>query len=85
MTIRTSAGTTHEVRWIDKPIQDDTALALRMDDARRLSAIIAEFDGLAWIERYDELQGNKRYDGYTVLAEAKRMPDGSVLLMLRLE
>lgn len=85
MTIRTSAGTTYEVRWIDNPVQDETALALRMDDARRLSAIIAEFDGLAWVERYDEQQGNKRYEGYTGLALAQRMPDGSVLLMLRQE
>lgn len=83
MRIRTSAGATHEVRWIDTPIQDETALALRMDDTRKLSVVAAEFDGLTYIDRYDEQQGDKRYEGYATLTEAKRMPDSSVLLMLR--
>ncbi len=85
MTITTSAGTTHDVMWIDNPIQDADALALRLSDTRRLPDIASEFDGLASIQRSDEQQGSKTFDGYTVLSEIRRMPDGSVLMLLNKE
>lgn len=81
MQIKTSAGNEHEVNWIDVPVQDENRLLLQMQTGRPLVEIVTEFDGLAWIERYDEHQGDKRYEGFTRLVMA-RIEDGAVMIVL---
>lgn len=81
MQIKTSAGNEHEVNWIDVPVQDENRLLLQMQTDRPLVEIVTEFDGLAWIERYDENQGDKRYEGFTRLVMA-RIENGAVMIVL---
>jgi len=81
MQIKTSAGKQYEVKWIDVPVQDENRLLLQMQTDRPLVEIVTEFDGLAWIKRYDENQGDKRYEGFTRLVMA-RIENGAVMIVL---
>ena len=67
MTITTSKAKTYTVTWIDTPIQDASKLLLAMEDSRDISQIAPEFEGLTSVQRFDEYQGDKTYDGYTAL------------------
>ena len=81
MRIKTSAGNEYGVDWIDTPVQNKNRLLLQMQTERTLAQIVTEFDGLEWIERYDEYQGDKRYEGFNRLVMAK-MESGMVIIIM---
>ena len=83
MQIKTSSGNEYEVKWIDVPVQDEKRLLLQMQTDRPIVEIVMEFDGLEWIERYDENQGDKRYEGFTRLVMA-RIENGAVMIVLEM-
>lgn len=83
MRIETSQNKTYTVSWIDTSITDQSKLLAQMVDERRLSEIAAEFDGLTEIRRFDENQGDKVYDGYTLLAGIQRMGSEVLIKMER--
>lgn len=86
MRITTSKGGEYGVIYIDNPIQDRAMLMLAFSDPRRLPEIAAEFDGLAEVRRYDEQQGDKVFEGYTLLKEIRRLPtDDRVCITLERE
>lgn len=81
MKVVTSMGYEYVVEWIDTPITDKNRLLLHMKGERPLSEIVAEFDGLEWLERYDEAEGNKRFEGFTRLSMA-RIDNGNVTIAM---
>lgn len=62
MTVTTSRGTTYEPEWIDGPTITSGQVLMRLATDRPLGELAAELDGLAWIRREDEQQGNKEWN-----------------------
>lgn len=80
MKIKTSKQKTYDVEWID--VASSGKLYLEMKDGRRLPAVAADFDGLSVIERVDENQGNKVFEGYTALESIHRTEDNVITIAL---
>lgn len=78
MLLKTSNGNTYTVDWIDT-INTGT-LYMQMMDERALSVIASEFEGLEWLMRESENQGNKLFEGYSNLTMVKRVEPGIVFL-----
>lgn len=68
MTLTTSRNKTYDVDWIDGPTLTDGMVTLQMSESRRLPEIAEEFDGLEWLKRESETQGNKLFEGFSRLA-----------------
>lgn len=85
MRLKTSKGNEYDVAFVDGPTIISGRVILEMADPRRLPEIAAEFDGIARLERTDENQGDKSWEGYTELAAITRQPGGSVLIQLAKE
>lgn len=81
MLLRTSNGYTYNIDWIDTVSTGD--LFMQMMDDRALSVIAAEFEGLEWLKREDANQGDKLFEGYSVLTMVKQAEPGIVLLTFR--
>ena len=64
MLLKTSNGNTYTVDWIDT-INTGT-LYMQMMDERALSVIASEFEGLEWLMRESENQGNKLFEGFVL-------------------
>ncbi len=80
MQLKTSKNREYSVDWIDTVTAG--GVYMQMVDSRSLAEIAEEFDGLEWLERYDENQGDKRFDGYNTLTMIRReAPDVVVLWM----
>lgn len=84
MKIKTSKGHEYEAAYLGGPTQLGDLVMLQYADGRRLPEIAAEFDGLDWLERIDEDQGNKHFAGYTRLNGISRN-GGNVLIELAKE
>ena len=82
MKLTTSSGKTFDVNWIDGPTFTSGDVVLQMEDSRKLSEIAADFEGLENLKRESETQGNKEWNGYTVLQNMSRQQDGTVLIFL---
>ena len=82
MKLTTSKGNEYQVDWIDGPTFSTGEVLLQMKDDRRLPEIAAEFDGLDWLKRESENQGNKAWEGYSVLKMITRLDDGTVRMTL---
>lgn len=67
MKLKTSRNKEYEVKWAGGPTINNGAVFLEMEDERRLPEIAAEFDGLDWLERISEDQGDKRFEGFSRL------------------
>lgn len=80
MRLLTSAGKSYNVYWADTARTG--FLFFEMHDERPLPAIAMEFDGLEWLKREDENEGDKMFDGFSVLDNIKRTAAGVVLLSL---
>lgn len=78
MLLRTSKGHAYEVDWVDTISTGN--LYLQMMDERALSVIASEFEGLEWLKREDGNQGDKLFEGYSVLNMVKQAEPGIVLL-----
>lgn len=78
MLLKTSKGNTYTVDWIDTV--STGRLHMQMVDERALSVIASEFEGLEWLMRESENQGNKLFEGYSNLTMVKRVEPGIVLL-----
>lgn len=81
MTITTSQNKTYQVQWVETSIFNPNVLAMQMTDARRLTEIVPEFDGLTKISRQDENQGDKEFTGYNRLVGIKRIGDDVLIQM----
>ena len=82
MKLTTSKGNEYTVNWIDGPTITGGMVILQMDDERPLSEIAAEFENLEWLKRESESQGNKEFNGCSVLKHIVRMADGMVQIAL---
>lgn len=81
MLLKTSKGNTYNIDWIDTVSTGD--LFMQMMDERALSVIAAEFEGLEWLKREDANQGDKLFEGYSVLTMVKQAEPGIVLLTFK--
>lgn len=84
MLAKTSRKRTYTVEWMDSPVQSQNKLYIHMEAAMTLAEAAEAFDGLTWIERIDENEGNKLFYGYSRLAMA-RIGNGKLTLMLERE
>ena len=81
MKLTTSKGHEYTVDWIDT-VANDAEVFLQMAEERKLSDIAPEFDGLDWLKREDANQGDKLFEGYSLLRSIKRVEPGIVILSL---
>lgn len=81
MLLKTSNGKTYTVDWVDT-IATTGNIFLQLPDPRPLPAIAAEFDGLSWLRREDENQGNKDFPGYNVLLGIQRVAPGICIISI---
>lgn len=82
MKLTTSKGKEYLINWVETSEIAKGALMLQMHDERDLAVIVKEFDGLDWLNREDEKQGDKLFEGYTILIGVQRQTPGTVLLSL---
>ena len=80
MKIITSNEKEYAAEWADTVSAGE--LYLQMQDARPLSVIAAEFEGLEWLRREDENQGDKTFSDYGRLKAIQRVSDGAVRIAL---
>ena len=87
MTITTDRGKTFDVNYAWGPVRSTGELMIELTaDARPLSQIAADFEGVQAFERMDENEGNMTFEGYTELVSVVRdRTRGAVLLALRKE
>lgn len=89
MTITTDKGKTFDVNFAWGPVRLNGEQRLMIElakDARALSEICADFEGVKTFERKDENEGDMTFTGYTDLVSAARdMSRGTVTLALRME
>lgn len=72
MTLTTSRKKTYKIDWIDGPTITNGMVILQMPDARRLPQIAEEFDGLDWMRRESDTQGDKLFEGYSRLSAIRK-------------
>lgn len=80
MLLKTSKNKEYTVDWVDTVM--DGKLFLQMADIRHLPEIAAEFDGLEWLKREDENQGDKLYEGFDTLHHIQRADPGVVIISI---
>lgn len=89
MTITTDKGKTFDVNFAWGPVRwgvDQRLIIEIAADARALSEICADFDGVQTFERKDENEGDMTFTGYTDLVSASRdRSRGTVAIALRME
>lgn len=87
MTVKTDRGKTFDVNYAWGPVRSTGELMIELTaDARPLSQIAADFEGVQAFERVDENEGNMTFEGYTELVSVVRdRTRGAVLLALRKE
>ena len=78
MLLKTSNGYTYDIEWIDTVHTGE--LFMQMQSTQRLPEIANEFDGIEWLKREDENQGDKLFEGYSKLTMVKRLAPDTVLL-----
>lgn len=85
MTITTDKGKTVDVNYAWGPVRSTNELMIELaGDARPLSQICADFEGVKTFERKDKDEGDMTFTGYTELVSAVRdRSSGSVLLVFR--
>jgi hypothetical protein len=72
-------GNTYEIQWADVATKSGH-LFVQMEDERKLSEIAAEFENLDWLKREDANQGDKLFEGYSVLKIIRQVEPGVVIL-----
>lgn len=83
MQIETSKNKTYDVKWCWAPVGEDDDLMLELkNDARLLYQIAEEFEGLSYISRTSETEGDAWYEGYNSVRSIIRRPKGAVQLTL---
>lgn len=85
MTLTTSKGRTFDVSWAWAPENADGDLMIEYSDNRKISDIAEDWEGCSHIHRESETEGNKDYEGYTVLRIIARQRSGSVQITLQKE
>ena len=71
MLITTCKGKTFEANYAFAPTSKGTCI-LELKDERPIEEIAKDFDGIAKIERKSESEGDKTYEGYSVLSGVNR-------------
>ena len=82
MKLTTSKGNKYTVDWIDGATIISGEVILQMSDSRSLAVIAEEFDGLEWLKRESENQGNKEFNGFNALNRIYRLPNKKVQIAL---
>ena len=82
MKLTTSRNREYIVDWIDGPTITSGHVMMQMHDERKPAVIAEEFDGLEWLKRESEEQGDKLFEGYSNLVSITRKNADVVLLSL---
>lgn len=72
MTITTSRGKTFDIDWMWGPVSIADDVMMQYHDDRAIAEIAADFEGVEHFHRESETEGNKDYDGYTVIQSISR-------------
>ena len=80
MLLKTSKGIEYVAEWIDKASTGD--VYMQINDSRPLHIVAEELDGLEWVERYDENQGDKRFEGFNTVTMVTRDSVDSVMVRI---
>lgn len=81
MELKTSRDKVYSVIWAD--VASSGVLYMQVQDSRPIAQIAEDFDGLEWLERISEDQGDKRFDGYSVLTGVDRITPDVVNVTIR--
>lgn len=79
MKLKTSTGNEYDIDFAGGPSLTSGQVLVQLRDSRRLSDIVAEFDGLEWMEKLSENEGNKRFHGYSRVTRATQ--EGTKVLL----
>lgn len=84
MTVTTDRGKTFEVNYAWGPVRSTGELMIELkEDARKISEIAADFEGVQTLKREDEHEGNMSFTGFTELRSITRgRKAGGVLLAI---
>lgn len=83
MNVRTSNGFECEVQWAGESLGNQERVLIQMDEIRPLVQLVAEFDGIDWIETSGpEGQPDKRIEGPMVISGASRLSSGNILITI---
>lgn len=83
MQIETSKNKTYAVNWCWAPVGENDDLMLELkSDTRPLYQIAEEFEGLSYISRTSETEGDAWYEGYSSVRSISRRPKGAVQMTL---
>ena len=69
MQITTSKGKTFDIQFIGSPLRNSNRLMIELEDARLISEIAGDFEGLDTITKTDSIKPNEKhiYEGFTKL------------------
>lgn len=81
MELKTSRDKVYSIVWAD--VASSGVLYMQVQDSRLIAQIAEDFDGLEWLERISEDQGDKRFDGYSVLTGVDRITPDVVNVTIR--
>lgn len=81
MELKTSRDKIYPIVWAD--VASSGVLYIQVKDSRPLAQLAEDFDGLEWLERISEDQGDKRFDGYSVLTGVDRITPDVVNVTIR--
>ena len=85
MQITTSKNKTFEIRFIGALLRNGNRMMIELEDARALSEIAGDFEGLDTITKTDSTRPNEKtiFEGFTQLVGIQRNKgNGTVLLTL---
>lgn len=80
MLLRTSNEKEYKAVWAD--VASSGVFFAHVFDDRPIPQVAADFDGLAWLERESAEQGDKRFDGFSVLMGVERITGEVVKLTI---
>lgn len=82
MTIQTSKGKEYTAIYAEGPTRLSGTLMIKIQDSRKLDVIAREFDGVETVQRMEEKNDAKLWEGYTMITMVRRADENEVIVEL---
>ena len=83
MKIKTSKGLEYIAQWAGESLGKQGRLLVQLEEVRPLVQLVAEFDGIDWMETSGpDGQPDRRMDGPMALSGASRLNNGQILITM---